>query len=154
MRTFRRRGLTVIELVIIIVIVAVVGTLVFRSMRPRTTINAPSATVGAAGADTGAGAVRLDLETPLEATPAGGEVTVRVRITSAVGTPVNGAPVTFAVTAGGGQVMPALAVADSAGTAQTTWTLGAAGGDTLTATLADSTTLIITAQGAAPAPRS
>ena len=153
MRMFPRRGLTVIELVIIIVIVAVVGTLVFRSLRPRTTIEVPPATTATPGVDTGVGAARLDLVTPLQATPAGSQVEVRVRVTSAVGTPVSGAPVTFTVTSGGGQVVPALAVADSAGTAHTSWTLGAAGGDTLTATLADSTTITIAAPGA-PAPRS
>lgn len=61
-----------------------------------------------------------------------------VRVTDQVGEPLPGAQVTFAVTAGGGQITPAAAITNDAGVATSgTWTLGtAAGQNTVTATVA------------------
>ncbi len=61
-----------------------------------------------------------------------------VLVVDAVGNPVSGVPVTFAVTAGGGSLNGASQTTDSTGTASlTSWTLGAAvGTNTVTATSA------------------
>ena len=58
-----------------------------------------------------------------------------VQLTEANGTPISGATVTWAVTAGGGSVGAASTQTDAQGHAQTTWTLGQSGTQTLTATL-------------------
>ncbi len=69
--------------------------------------------------------------------PAGTVVTVppSVRVTDAGGTPVAGVNVTFAVTGGGGAVVPATVATNASGIATlTSWTLGAvAGANTITA---------------------
>jgi len=60
-----------------------------------------------------------------------------VRVNDQTGQPMAGIPVTFAVTAGGGQVASATATTNAAGLATSgTWTLGAAGQNTVTATVA------------------
>lgn len=49
---------------------------------------------------------------------------IRFRVLDALGSPVTGVTVMFAVLGGGGHVSPASAVSDANGLAQTTWTLG------------------------------
>jgi alpha-tubulin suppressor-like RCC1 family protein len=62
---------------------------------------------------------------------------VIVRVMDAVGNPVFGATVNFAVVTGGGSVSPANGTSSSSGLVQTTWTLGAtAGAQAMTATIA------------------
>ena len=62
---------------------------------------------------------------------------VRVRVTDAGGSPVEGATVTFTPRDGHGTADPATIASDSAGSATTAWTLGpVAGGQTLTASVA------------------
>ncbi len=63
---------------------------------------------------------------------------VVVRVADVGGSPVKGAAVTFTVAEGAGSVDPTTAVSDSAGLAQTAWTLGdEAGAQTLTANVND-----------------
>jgi adhesin/invasin len=60
----------------------------------------------------------------------------KVRVTDALGNPVVGATVTFAVTAGGGSISGATQTTDAAGDAAVgSWTLGSAAPNTLTATV-------------------
>jgi Endoglucanase len=63
---------------------------------------------------------------------------VRVQVLDALGQPMAGATVSFAVTGGGGSVSPSQAATDSSGVAETHWTLGpAAGVNTLTISSGD-----------------
>ncbi|MBK8004502.1 MAG: hypothetical protein IPK12_11345, partial [Gemmatimonadetes bacterium] len=76
----------------------------------------------------------------------------QVRVADAFGNPVSGAQVTFAVTAGGGSVVPATAISTGAtGLATaTSWTLGAvAGSNTLAASSPGLVTVSFTATGVA-----
>ena len=72
-----------------------------------------------------------------------------VKVTGASSTPVKGASVTFAVTAGAATLSPTTTTTDSLGQAKTTVTLGSAAGDvTITATVAGTslvTTFVVTA---------
>lgn len=145
-----RRGLTVIELVIIIVILAIVATLVIRAMsrdeEPAT--GAATEEVAPAGPAT---ATRLVLDTPIAAEGAGALVPVVVRATDDAGTPVESTTVEFSVAAGGGSVDPASARTDAAGMARASWTLGRTGGDTLHARVPGGPTLAIPAGAPATA---
>lgn len=111
----RRKGFSVIELVIILAIVAVLLAIVFpRLMKSSMTV----VTQPAAGL------------APGSSTP------VSVRVLVGRKFPNEQEAIHFAVTEGGGTVSPAEAKTDSAGVATTTWTLGAAPGtrNALTAT--------------------
>ena len=67
--------------------------------------------------------------------PVGFAQTIVVQVKDASGNPIAGQTVTFAVTAGGGSVLPTSANTDVAGNVSVVWTLGAvAGTNTLTAT--------------------
>ena len=85
---------------------------------------------------------------------AGGSVAVRpsVTISDAFGNLVQGATVTFAVASGGGSVTGATQVTNQNGVATVgNWTLGSAGTNTLTATVAGVTAATFTATAAAAA---
>lgn len=56
---------------------------------------------------------------------------IGVRVTDVNGNPVGGTSVSFAVTLGGGSVTPTTATTDELGRAQTVWTLGSAGAQSL-----------------------
>ena len=91
-----------------------------------------------AATDPGDPAPRLEYaagrgQTAEESTPLADSLAVRVL--TAGGQPMAGAPVMFAVTGGGGSVSPASTVSDAQGYARTQWTLGAAGGQTVEARL-------------------
>ncbi|HEX5829951.1 MAG TPA: prepilin-type N-terminal cleavage/methylation domain-containing protein [Gemmatimonadaceae bacterium] len=147
-----RRGLTVIELVIIIAIVAIVATLVYRSMGRRgEQAAAPAAdTLAPTGS---AVATRLSLDAPVTAAALpGARVPVAVRATDDADTPIAGAAVEFVTQAGGGQATPALAITDANGLARTSWTLGSATADTLVARIAGGPSLVIPAAPAPAAP--
>ncbi|HEU4829875.1 MAG TPA: Ig-like domain-containing protein [Gemmatimonadales bacterium] len=79
-----------------------------------------TATAGAAGSialsdgDGQSAEINTALDDPLE-----------VEVTDALGNPVAGVTVSWAVTAGGGSVAPATSVTNAAGLATTVWTLGA-----------------------------
>ncbi|WP_420615198.1 leucine-rich repeat domain-containing protein [Candidatus Palauibacter sp.] len=70
---------------------------------------------------------------------------VVVRVEDAGGSPVRGATVAFRPGDGHGTADPAEAVTDTAGLAETTWTLGDVGEQTLTATVADGPSVQVTA---------
>jgi adhesin/invasin len=75
-----------------------------------------------------------------------------VKVTTSGGTAVAGVAVTFAVTAGGGSVTGGSATTNASGIATVgSWTLGAAGTNTLTATVAALTPVTFTATASAPA---
>jgi hypothetical protein len=66
------------------------------------------------------------------------------------GSPVQGALVTWAITAGGGSVSQATTLTDASGNASVTWTLGPnPGTNTLNATLANGASVTVTATGTA-----
>ena len=76
-----------------------------------------------------------------------------VRVRDADGHPVRGAQVSFAVTAGGGTVSPALAATDGDGLAITTWRLGTvASTQTLTATVGALAPVVFTVKSVAASP--
>lgn len=62
-----------------------------------------------------------------------------VRVTDRFNNPASGITVQFTVTAGGGRAEPVSAITNAAGVAQTKWTLGSAGTQTLEATAAGPT---------------
>lgn len=70
-----------------------------------------------------------------------------VQVADQFGNLIDGATVTWAVTQGGGTVQPASSVTRS-GAAQTTWTLGSAGTNTLVAKLAGGLETVFTAEAA------
>jgi hypothetical protein len=74
-----------------------------------------------------------------------------VRVEDAFGNAVSGEQVTFAVTSGGGSITNPVVTSDSVGVARVgSWTLGTvAGENTLTASLAGATSIVITATGGA-----
>lgn len=143
MRT-HRRGLTVIELVLILV---VLGIVVFFLLRLRGGDDAPAA--GAAlGSDSavaapptaaaGALATRLALVAPLDSSArAGDTLLLRVRATNEGGVGVAGAALSFAAE-GGGRAEPAAATANDVGDAEARWVLGAVGAQTLRVSIAGS----------------
>jgi Bacterial Ig-like domain (group 1)/Regulator of chromosome condensation (RCC1) repeat len=89
------------------------------------------------GGDGQAGAAGQPLAAPLA-----------VRVRDAFGNPVAGATVQWQPAAGSGSVAPASSVSDATGTAQTQWTLGAAGGvGTVSATMAGAVPVTFTATG-------
>ena len=141
MRT-HRRGLTVIELVLLLV---VLGVVVFFLLRLRGGDETPAPPGAALGSDSavaapaaGALATRLALVTPLDSTAGPGDtLLVRVRATNEGGAGAAGAAVQFAAE-GGGRVEPAAATANDAGEAEARWVLGATGAQTLRATIAAS----------------
>ncbi|MEW5915280.1 MAG: Ig-like domain-containing protein [Gemmatimonadota bacterium] len=75
---------------------------------------------------------------------------ITVRVLDADDNPLEGVPVTFAVTAGGGTLDPSSATTDANGEARTRWTLGTtAGSNRMTATVPGGASLDITAIGVA-----
>lgn len=71
----------------------------------------------------------LGVLSPRDSTAAAGDtVPVRVRATTATGTGVVNATVTFEVTAGGGTVIPASVATNDLGEAEARWVLGASAG--------------------------
>ena len=132
-----RRGLTVIELVLILVAVGLLAFFLLRmrsrdTQRPATvadTTLTPPAPAGPAGAPA------LVLATTLDSTAAAGAgLDVRVHATDAAGAALANAAVRFAAE-GGGRVEPATATTGTDGDATVRWTLGAGGVQTLRATL-------------------
>lgn len=92
-----------------------------------------SATLAAGGCDPGTGtddgpATLTFTTAPSGEQVVGTQVPTTVRVTTASGSAVPGADVTFAVTTGGGSVTPTAVATDQAGSASTTWTLGTAPG--------------------------
>jgi hypothetical protein len=130
-----RRGLTVIELVLILV---AVGLLAFFLLRMRSRDAEPpvaDTTLAPATPAAPTGAPALTLATPLDSTAAAGAgIDVRVHATDAAGAALANAAVRFAAD-GGGRVEPATATTGADGDAAVRWTLGAEGVQTLRATL-------------------
>jgi len=132
-----RRGLTVIELVLILV---AIGLLVFFLLRLRNRDAAPPAptadsALATPAAPTTGTATTLSLAAPLDSTAAAGDtLDVRLRAVDAGGAPVAGAALRIE-TEGGGRVEPATATSGANGEAAVRWTLGGEGVQTLRATL-------------------
>ncbi|HEY2824419.1 MAG TPA: Ig-like domain-containing protein, partial [Gemmatimonadales bacterium] len=74
---------------------------------------APAAAIALNGGQSQSDTIGAPLATPLS-----------VKIADQFGNPVQGAPVTFAITAGGGSLSSTTANSDASGIAQTNWTLG------------------------------
>ena len=67
----------------------------------------------------------------VRALPPGASVRISAAVQDGNGHPISGAQAVFRVEEGGGTVDPGLVVADAEGRAETTWTLGASGGQAL-----------------------
>jgi hypothetical protein len=153
MRT-SRRGLTVIELVLILLAIGVLAYFAFRYLgRDDAAATAPGLDSAAVTPTAPAGplADRLELLAPLDSTAAPGDtVLVRVRATTVAGTGVANATVTFEVTAGGGSVVPASVATNDLGETEARWATGAAGAQELRATVTGSpaATATVTLRGA------
>lgn len=146
MRT-SRRGLTVIELVLILLVIGIVVFFLLR-MRGRDgeTAGAAADTAGAlanqpgiiAPAPLGAGgalARHLALTQGVDSVAGAGDtITVRVRATTDANAGVANALVRF-TTDGGGRVQPDSAVTDDLGEVEVRWTLGTAATQVLRATV-------------------
>lgn len=163
-----RRGLTVIELVLILV---VIGLAIFFLLRMRGGDEAPApGTADSAAVDTtgmppipaGAAnplAARLAVVAPRDSTAAAGDtLALRVRATTDTETTVARAIVRFEVTAGGGRVEPDSTTTDDLGEAEVRWILGdSAGPQTVRAAVTGSdaatTTVTVTATARAGAGR-
>jgi hypothetical protein len=131
-----RRGLTVIELVLILVAIGLLAFFLLR-MRARDEPLPPSAADSVltrpAAPGTAALGPMLTLVAPLDSTAAGG-ATLDVRVRAAHGAePAASAVVRFAVE-GGGRVEPDSASTGADGVAAVRWTLGDSGEQTLRAT--------------------
>lgn len=128
MRT-SRRGLTVIELVLILLAIGVLVFFAFRYLGRDEASDATTALDSAAvvePAPAGPLADRLELVTPIEpAAMTADTVTVRVRAATVAGTAVANATVTFEVLGGGGSVTPASVSTNDLGEAEARWTIGA-----------------------------
>ena len=110
----RRGGLTVIELLIIIVIVCILAVIVWPRLRSR-------------GAQPEAARV-VRLVGPDSAVLAADSAEVVVRVEDREGRPVRGADVEFTVASGVGSVDPTRVLSDSAGLAAVIWRFGADSG--------------------------
>lgn len=127
MRT-SRRGLTVIELVLILLAIGILAYFAFRYLgrdeAPDATAALDSAAV-VAPAPAGALAQRLELVAPTDsAAMAADTVLVRVRAVSVAGTAVANAGVRFEVVGGNGSVTPDSAATSDLGEAETRWVVG------------------------------
>lgn len=133
MRT-TRRGLTVIELVLILLAIALLTYFAFRYLGrdepPATPATEGVPTEGPAFTEPGdALAEQLSVIAPLDtAAVAGDTVPVRVRATTATGTAIANATIEFEVVTGGGTVTPASIPTNDLGEAETRWVLGRAAG--------------------------
>ena len=105
------------------------------------------------GAQVGVPASLAKAAGDLQSAPVGTAVAIapRVKVADALGNPVPGAAVTFAVAGGGGSITGASTTTDASGLASVgSWTLGAAAGtNTLTATVTGLTPVTFTATGTA-----
>jgi hypothetical protein len=94
-------------------------------------------------------ALSLTAVTPQsQSASAGQSLFVTVKVTTLGGSPVQGIPVTFAVTSGSGSVFPTLVVSNTAGLATAGWIIGTlVGPNTLAATVPNASPLEVTATG-------
>jgi hypothetical protein len=144
MTSAARRGLTVLELVIILVLLGVLIAILLPRFR--------GGDVPASGA--AASAVRVD-QGPDSVVAPGATARVTVTLADSAGRPASAARVTFSVTRGGGSVNPPAALTDSSGRASTEWAVGAdTGQKVLTATAADrpGTAVLISTTARPPIP--
>ncbi len=125
MRPTARVGLTVIELVMVIVIIGLLIGITMPYVRSHNRGAVPARVTA--------------VSTPDSVVSPGSSQRVVVAVTDSSGKPLVGVPVTFAVDAGGGAVSLAMVQSDTAGRASVTWTIGGvAGSNALTATVAGS----------------
>ena len=110
----RRSGLTVIELLIIIVIICILAVIVWPRLRSRSAAPEAARVVRVVGPDS--------------TVMATDSAEVVVRVEGADGRPVRGTAVDFEVGGGVGSVDPARAESDSAGLASVIWRFGADSG--------------------------
>ncbi len=133
MRT-TRRGLTVIELVLILLAIGLLAFLAFRYFGRDDSPAAPGSdgvlTEAPVLSEPGdALADQLRVIAPLDSTAAPGDtVPVRVRASTTTGTGVVNAMVEFAVEEGGGSVTPASVATNDLGEAEALWVLGTGAG--------------------------
>lgn len=129
MRT-TRRGLTVIELVLILLALALLTYFAFRYFGRDESPAAPGSegVLNEAPVLTEPGDALADLLSVIEprdtSAVAGDTITVRVRATTTTGTAVANATVRFEVASGGGTVAPASIATNDLGEAEARWMLG------------------------------
>jgi hypothetical protein len=114
MASRRRAGLTVIELLIIIVIICILAVIVWPRLRSRGALPEAARIVRVVGPDS--------------AVLAADSAEVVVRVEDREGRPVRGADVEFTVASGVGSVDPTHVQSDSAGLASVIWRFGADSG--------------------------
>ena len=120
-RPSRRRGASIVDLVIAIVIIGILIAIIYPRLKPK-----------AAAAGTPA---RLAwVSRPDSAVNGGDSAEVAVRVEDSTGRPISGVAVEFLTSAGSSVVSPEAATTDAAGVVPVTWRFGAGPGRaTLTA---------------------